>query len=280
MAKKTKTTKFKKFAPPAGKAKVLIFDIETAPLLGWIWGLWENNVSLNMVAADWHVLSWSAKWLNAPDTEVMYADQRNASKVEDDKDLLQGIWDLLNEADIVVTQNGKSFDQKKLQARFLLNGMKPPSSYKHIDTKLVAKRHFAFTSNKLEYMSDKLCKKYKKLKHKEFPGFEMWDECMKGNLKAWKEMEVYNKHDVLSLEELYNILMPWEGDTVNFNLYHDDDVNVCKCGGTDFIKNGFYYTNVSKFQKYKCKDCNAETRDRQNLFSDEKRQSLKTHTVR
>jgi hypothetical protein len=273
-------SKFKRYDAPKGQPKVLIFDIETAPMKAWVWGLWENNVSLNMVAADWHVLSWSAKWLGSPDTQVMYQDQRSKTNVEDDKELLQGIWELLDEADIVVTQNGKSFDQKKLQARFLLNKMQPHSSYKHIDTKLIAKKHFAFTSNKLEYMSDKLCQKYKKLKHKEFPGFEMWDECMKGNLKAWKEMEVYNKHDVLALEELYNILMPWEGSAVNFNLYTDDEVNTCKCGSTSFYKNGFYYTNVGKFQKHKCKQCGAESRDRENLFSKEKKASLRTNTVR
>jgi DNA polymerase elongation subunit (family B) len=278
--KKNKAVKFKRYAPPAGKAKVLIFDIETAPLRAFVWGLWENNVSLNMIASDWHVLSWSAKWLNSPDTEVMYVDQRGQPNVEDDKALLQGIWDLLDEADVVITQNGKSFDQKKLQARFLLNGFKPHSSYKHIDTKLVAKKHFAFTSNKLEYMSDKLCTKYKKLKHKQFPGFELWDECLKDNLKAWKEMELYNKHDVLALEELYNILMPWEGDSVNFNLYSDDEVNACKCGSHAFIKNGFYYTSVGKFQKHRCKGCGAESRDRKNLLSQEKRDSLRTHTVR
>ena len=31
------------------KPKVLVFDIETAPMLGYVWGLWENNVALNQV---------------------------------------------------------------------------------------------------------------------------------------------------------------------------------------------------------------------------------------
>jgi hypothetical protein len=107
----------------------------------------------------------------------------------------------------------------------------------------------------------------------------MWKECLAGNIEAWKEMEIYNKYDVLALEELYGKLIPWDS-SVNFNLYHDSDVNECKCGGKDFIRNGFYYTNVGKFQKHKCKSCGAETRDRVNLFSDDKRASLKTHTVR
>jgi hypothetical protein len=209
----------------------------------------------------------------------MYDDQRNEKNIEDDKRLLKGIWNLLDEADVVVTQNGKKFDQKKLNARFIMNGMQPTSSFKHIDTCLIAKKHFGFTSNKLEYMSDKLCVKYKKLKHKEFPGHELWTECLKGNLKAWNEMEVYNKHDVLALEELCGKLIPWDS-SINFNLYHDSEENECKCGSKEFGRNGFYYTNVGKFQRYRCKTCGAETKDRVNLFTDKKKASLRVGTVR
>lgn len=283
MAKK-KPVKYKRYPAPKGSPKILVFDIETAPIIAHVWTLWENNVGLNQIECDWHVLSWSAKWKGAPDSEVMYMDNRGAKHVDDDTNLLTAIWELLDEADVVITQNGKSFDQKKLNARFVIKKIKdrhPPSSYKHEDTKLIAKRHFAFTSNKLEYMTDKLCVKYKKQKHKKFPGHEMWTECLKGNIEAWKEMEEYNKYDVLALEELYSILAPWHGNAgVNFNLYNDDEVNTCKCGGQIFIKNGFYYTNVSRFQRYKCKGCGAETRDRNNLLSKEKRESLQTNTVR
>jgi hypothetical protein len=261
-------------APKKGP-RVLIYDIETAPILAHVWGLWENNVNLNQIVADWHVMSWSAKWLDDPPDKVMYMDQRNAKSVQDDKAILQGIWNLLNEADIVITQNGINFDQKKLNARFVINGMQPPGNYKHIDTKKIASKVFGFTSNKLEYMTDKLCTTYKKSKHRKFPGHEMWEQCLAGNIEAWKEMESYNKYDVLSLEELYKKLIPWD-NSINYNLYNDDDTDhVCKCGSKEFHKNGFYYTQTSKFQKYRCKKCGAQHRDRVNLFSKEKRASLK-----
>jgi len=279
MAKAKKANKYKRFSPPKDEAKVLIFDIETAPILAHVWGLWDNNVSLNQVVSDWHVMSWSAKWRGAPEHEVMYQDQRNASHVEDDKDLLKEIWYLLNEADVVITQNGKRFDQRKLNAKFVQHRMGAPSSFKHIDTKVVAQKHFDFPSYKLEYMTNKLCVKYKKLKHKKFPGHEMWTECLKGNLEAWDEMKLYNIHDVLALEELYFILIPWDS-SINLNLFHDRDEHVCHCGSTESIKNGFYYTNVGKFQRYMCKDCGAETRSRSNLFSIEKKDSLQQGTVR
>lgn len=267
----------KKSIPKLAGPKVLLFDIETAPIIAHVWSLWENNVALNQIVTDWHVLSWSAKWLGDPPSKIMYADQRGAKNIADDKKLLEGIWKLLDEADILITQNGKSFDTKKLNARFVMNDMQPPGSVKHIDTKIIASKVFAFSSNKLEYMTDKLCTKYKKLKHKEFPGHEMWTQCLAGNLDAWKAMEKYNKYDVLALEELYNKLIPWD-NSLNFNLYHDEEDHVCKCGSTSFSKNGFYYTSSGKFQKHRCKQCGAEHRDKQNLFSKEKRASLKMGT--
>lgn len=257
------------------KPKILIFDIETAPIIGHVWSLWENNVGLNQIEKDWHILAWAAKWWGDKPEKTMYMDQRKAKKIEDDKVILKGIWKLLDEADIVITQNGKMFDEKKLNARFILNGFKPPSSYRHVDTKIIASKKFGFTSNKLEYMTDKLCTKFKKLKHKRFPGHELWTECLKGNKTAWKEMERYNKHDVLATEELYKKFQPWD-NSIDYNLYNDSSESmVCSCGSKDLRKKGYAYTSVAKYQRYQCNDCGAQTRGRINLLSKEKKASLR-----
>jgi len=265
--------------PAKAGPRVLLFDIETSPILGYVWQLWDQNIALNQIHTDWHLLSWAAKWLDTPASETMYMDQRSARNIEDDRAILKVLWALLDEAEIVVTQNGVKFDQKKLNARFVIHGMQPPSSFKHIDTFLLAKKHFGFTSNKLEYMTDKLCVKYKKQKHKKFAGFELWRECLAGNLAAWREMEKYNRYDVLSLEELFKKLIPWDS-TINFNLYHDDAAHTCKCGSRDFKKQGWHYSGLGKFQRYRCKKCGAETRDRTNQFSKEKQASLRLSTPR
>lgn len=185
--------------------KVLYVDIETKPIKAWIWGTFNQNIPLNMIIEDWSVLSWSAKWADSPESEVMYSDNRNkkGDKLMNDKDLLKPLWKLLDEADIVIGQNSDRFDLPKLNARFIEHGMDCPSEFQQIDTYKMATSKFGFTSNKLEYMTKKLNKKYKKQDHRNFSGFALWDECIKGNMKAWKEMEIYNKYDVLSLEELF-----------------------------------------------------------------------------
>lgn len=245
--------------------KVLFFDIETAPMEVFAWGLFDQNIGLNQIKKDWYVLSWSARWLG--ESKVMYEDLRQGTKdfsLKNEKKLLAGIWRLLDQADVVVTQNGVRFDSKKLNARFIINGMKKPSSYKHFDTLKVAKKHFAFTSFKLEYMAKALDVKFKKLAHKKFPGFDLWAECLLNNQEAWKEMERYNKRDVLTLQSVYEKLAPFDGDeTINFNIFKDNqDDYECKCGSTSRNKYGFAYTKNSKYQRFKCMSCGAETRSK------------------
>ncbi len=89
-----------------------------------------------------------------------------------------------------------------------------------------------------------------------------------------KGLEVYNRYDVLSLEELYYKLIPWD-NSIDFNLYHDVDTYICKCGSTEFKTSGFFYNVSGKFQKYKCVRCGSETRSTTNLFSDTKKKSLR-----
>lgn len=246
-------------------AKVLIFDIETAPMEAYVWGLFDQTIGLEQIKQDWSVLSFSAKWLGLPEDEIMYYDNRNEKSPRNDKSLLKVIHSLLEEADVVIVQNGAKFDIPKLNARFILNGMTPPSSYRVIDTYKIAKKYFGFTSNKLAYMSDKLCSKYKKLEHSDFAGFKLWKECLNKNIKAWKSMEKYNKFDVLSLEELYFKLIPWER-TISFAVYNQDMVFRCTCGNDKLKKNGFIYTNAGKYVRNVCTVCKKEYKDKKNLL--------------
>ena len=266
--------------------KILILDIETSPILAHVWQIWDQNIGLNQIIEDWHLLSWSAKWLGkAPyaksDKEVQFVKvEVKNGKVTNEKKALQQIWLLLDAADIILTQNGIRFDNRKLNAKFIEYGMKPPSSFRHLDTKVIFQKHFDLPSYKLEYLTNKFNKKYKKLKHKEFPGHEMWVECLNGNKKAWAAMEKYNKYDVLALEELWHVVSAWD-TSINFAWYSNEIEDTCSCGSHKFLpKEKYHYTNSGKFQKYVCAECGREVRSKLNLFSKEKRASLKLGSPR
>src|SRR5450631_2162718 len=97
-------------------AKTLVIDIETAPIESYTWGLWDQNVGVDQIKTEWSVLSYAAKWLDKP--AVMYSDTggHGRTRVRSDRKLLGEIWTLLNAADLVVAQNGTSFDIKKINA--------------------------------------------------------------------------------------------------------------------------------------------------------------------
>lgn len=237
------------------KLKVLVFDIETAPMQAYVWGTRDQNIALNQIERDWHVIAWAAKWLGEP--KVFYMDQRNASYIENDKLLLRKLWDLLDEADIVITQNGQNFDAPKLNARLIEHGMNPPSPYRHLDTYQIVRRVAKFTSNKLEYLTEKLCTKYKKLSHKEFPGFSLWTECLKGNKKAWDAMKKYNIHDVLSTEEFYMKIRAWVPDNMpNAFIITDPSKECGRCGTVGKMHSrGERVTNKAIYARYQCQKC-------------------------
>lgn len=254
------------------KLKILLIDIETAPIEAFVWQLFDQNVGLEEIIKDWSVLSFCAKWMGKD--EVIYQDTSLEKDPRNDKNIIKTVHSLLDEADIVITQNGVRFDLPKLNARFLAHGLTPPSSYRNIDTLKIAKKNFAFTSNKLEYMTKTFNVTFKKLNHKLYPGFSLWKACLAGDKKAWAEMKEYNVHDVLALEELYHKLAPFDR-TINFNVYSEDFINRCSCGSTSFKPKGYHYTNRGKYKKYQCEICGKEHRETVNQLSKEKRKAMK-----
>lgn len=252
--------------------KILFYDIETAPMKAHLWSMWQQGVGLNQIETDWHMLSFCCKWAHSD--EIFYYDQRSAKDIEDDYELVLKLWHFLNEADVVVGHNSKRFDTKKANSRFILNGLPKPSSFRQVDTLEIAKRQFGFTSNKLEYLTDNLCTTTKKSKHNKFPGHTLWVECMKGNLEAWEEMEAYNRDDVLSLEELYHVLSSWDNTLPNFDVYVDEVLDM-----SEWEKDGYVYTNLGKYQRYRNKRTGQQKRSRINLLTKEKRDSLLANIV-
>lgn len=163
--------------------------------------------------------------------------------------MLQKIWKLLDEADVVVHFYGKRFDIPTLNKEFILLGMSPPSPYKQVDLKEVAARVFKFASNKLEFLA-----KFLGIGAKIKTDFDLWKDVLDGCKVAWNKMETYNKQDTKLLEPIYDKLLPWIPSHPNHATYEDG--LVCpQCGGQHYIKRGFAVVNVNTYTRYQCKDC-------------------------
>lgn len=250
--------------------KIATLDIETFPNLVYTWGLWKQNIGVNQIVRNWSIASICWKWLGKRGTHYRDA----SANPLDDSTVLDAAWQVLDEADIVVGQNSKHFDIRKLNARFIEAGFPPPSPYKQVDTKVEAAKVAMFTSNRLEWLAAALTDAPKD-KHKAFPGFDLWAECLKGNPKAWSAMRKYNPRDVIATEKLYLKLRPYIVGHPNVAVFDDDDVMRCpKCGSHKVQARGHMVTQVGKYKRYACMSCGGWSRSRYTMNTTEKRQSL------
>jgi predicted RNA-binding Zn-ribbon protein involved in translation (DUF1610 family) len=242
--------------------KILLIDIETAPNRGYFWGLFNQNISIDMIDKPGYILCWSAKWYG--EKKVMFSSLWGDGK----KKMLKKAYDLLEEADVVVHYNGINFDNRWFNAEFAKMGWTPPAPHQPIDLLLTTKRQFRLPSHKLEFALQYfgLGKKYK------HDGWPMWEGCITGDKYYQKEMQKYNEQDVTEMEPLYVFLRPWIMNHPNHALYDSKGEYQCpNCGGTYLRKKGLRYTSVFTYQRYKCNDCGAWSQERQNNMSKEEK---------
>jgi hypothetical protein len=236
-------------------SKILLLDIEMAPNVAHVWGIWDQNIGINQLQESSYVMCYAAKWLG--DKKMMFDSVKKSS----DKKMLEGIHKLLDEADAVIHYNGKRFDIPSLNKEFLLHGMFPPAPFKEIDLLTVAKGRFRFVSNKLDYVAQSLGLG-KKTEHS---GHELWVQCMAGIPKAWKKMEEYNKNDVILLEKVYERFKPWIKNHLNNNVINGTMDCCPTCQSKNIQKRGFNITTTSRYQRYQCRTCGNWFRDGTNL---------------
>jgi DNA polymerase elongation subunit (family B) len=250
-------------------------DIETFPLEVYRWSLFdESSVALNQVKVEWSIASFAWKW--GDEKRVIYQDTggRGVKKVRDDKKLVRDLAELLDEADLVIGQNHKKFDLKKINARMIMHGIKPYSPIRTVDTTIEARRYFGFTSKKLAWMSQHLTDTPKD-EHKEFPGFELWTECLADNPKAWREMKKYNCRDVEATEKVYKRLLPWMTTHPNCATYIEDKEPRCpKCGSDKLQVHRYVHTQQGKYCRYICDSCKGWARGKLQQLATEVRKNL------
>ena len=244
------------FHDPDYHKKVLLFDIETAPNLSYVWGKWEQNTLA--VEKHWYMISFAYKWLGEKQTYVLSLPDFKEYKKDptNDEPLVKELWKLFDQAEVIIAHNGDTFDIKKSNGRFLKYGLEPPTPYKTIDTLKIARKYLKLDSNKLDDLGD-----YLKIGRKiRTGGFDLWFDCIKGDRKAWKHMCDYNKRDVILLEKVYYKLRSWAGNLPNMNIILNGTFNCPTCGSSEVHKRGFSYTRIIVYQRFKCLNCGAWSR--------------------
>lgn len=239
------------------RQRVLFFDIETAPMLAYVWRAKTDWVPHNAFTHETFMLTWAAKFRG--EKRVHHARLTSAEAQEqNDTRIVLKLADLIRTADVIVAHNGDRFDLPKLNGRLLLNRMEPLGPVNTIDTLKLAKRHFQLASNKLDYLGQVLG-----ISKKVDTDFELWERAYRGEASALKEMDLYCRHDVVGLlEPVFEALYPY----VKLPRLADASEaweHICPvCGSDNLVRQGYYRTNASTFQRFRCKDCGKWSRGR------------------
>lgn len=246
---------------------ILLLDIEISPSKAYVWSRWNNNIYGDQMINEWFMLSWAAKWLNSETILSDIIDKKDV-KEENDKKIVESLYELMKKAKIIIAHNGKNFDCKKINTRFLYHSL-PPLDFKLIDTLQVARSVLGNSSNSLDDLV-----KYFKLGEKSSVNFKLWKECVDGNKESLDLLREYNVHDTELLERLYIKLKPYIKNHPNIGNITDNYMVCASCGSYNIEREGYYYTNINKFPKYRCKDCGGLSRSRENKNSKEKMKNL------
>lgn len=241
------------------KPEIIILDLETMPDLTEILKVWPS------------VGDYPGKTLRATITTIIcagykYLDEKTthclnvwdySKNINDDKRLVKALYEILKDADAIVTHNGKRFDWKFLQTRLMVHGLPPLNKIPHIDTCGLAKENLFLYNNRLGTLGEFLADDNKI----QTGGWELWVDCYKGDKKARKKMSDYCKQDVKLTEKVFKPLRPFATNLPNYNLYVEDKKKVCPtCGSNKLKSHGLHRTKTKVYRRYRCRNCNSYSR--------------------
>jgi len=250
------------------RPKIVLFDLEIIP-------------NLPKALEYWCELScrWETKTLKATITSIVCAGYKiygekethciNAwdytswdKDVNDDYTVCAEIYEVLKDADAIVTHNGIKFDLPYLQTRLKENGLPFLPKLHHIDSLKIVKKNLYMINNKLNTLG-KLLAGEQKLAH---TGWKLWVDTHNKCPKALALMERYCKQDVNLLEKCFKELLPLIQNMPNRNLWRSvqqikDGTNVCPNCGSEHIKsNGWRSTKTMAYRRIVCIDCGTWSR--------------------
>ena len=230
-------------------AKILLLDLETAPILMAAWRQWDTSAVY--VMRNTYILMYAFQWVHEgkticralPDYDTYEADKHS------DRVLCEELRILLDEADVVVAHNGDSFDLPLVLGRFFVHGIAPPSPTKQVDTRKIAK-NMRLDSRKLDALGE-ITGVGSKIPNE---GAKLWEDVVEHHCpKAWAKMTRYCKQDVNLLARVYPLLRPYSKPSQHPDLTMWTDRPGCPaCESPHVKKQGFRVLRTRKVQQWQC----------------------------
>lgn len=235
------------------KPKICFWDIETSGVLAYTWNLYPSNgIPYQSIVDDWFIISACWKFADGKRIQsVSVADdpKRFKKNPKDDYYVIKTLREMLDDVDVLVAHNGDKFDIKSFNARLIYHRLPPLPKILTVDTLKEVKKVAKFTSNRLDFLAQKLG-----VGHKIIVSSGLWKRACAGEAKAVHEMVKYNKGDVDALEGLYLALRPYMKS--HPNIAEPSTCNCPKCDSDNIRKHKPRITSGGiRYQQFQCQNC-------------------------
>lgn len=232
-----------------------LFDLETSYMILTDFTLSNKGyISHENILQDWSIYCGAFKFLDNPKVVSFCVDPKDPTN---DKELCLKLREYLVETKLLIGHNLDKFDLKKFNTRLIKHGI-PPLNHKilTLDTLKAAKKHFAFASNRLDYLAKFLGVN---------PGGKMphsdgspWAKLIRGVevKKTLHHMVEYCKYDVAPLlEGVYLKMRPYIDHPKLGGAISDTNIYCQHCGSTELMSRGTRLTQAGRlFRRYQCKE--------------------------
>jgi hypothetical protein len=230
--------------------KVLVYDLETTPVLAWVWSCGEQVVRHGQLQEPHNqtkIICITYRWLHEKKAKALVFDLKTLS----DKAILIEFSKLAREADVIIGKNNARFDDKHVNFRLFQNDLPPipDLANKSDDLEKWMRRTFNMQSYALDYFA-KLRTGEGKIK------MEMgdWlDIVVRKDKKALDKMVKYGKKDADDTAELILQVKPYVTPKHSMASFHGKPCCI-NCGSTNLIKDGTRFLSGIKKQRFFCND--------------------------
>lgn len=234
------------------KPKILFYDLETTPLLAYIWRPGKQVVRHGQLAAGsdrYDIICITYCWNDGkPAKSLDWGPKQNS------KPMLREFDKILKTADVVIGKNSDRFDNKHLNTHRWLNnepGMPDWTKYTD-DLEKQLRKYFYLPSFSLDYVSKMLG-----LGGKDKMEMQDWVDIVERNDPVkLKKMIKYGKKDVEDTRAVW--LHASKHFEPKYNAGLKSAINgklACtNCGSLNVVKNGTRQLGQTLYQVFKCND--------------------------
>ena len=253
---------------PTVQARVVTLDIERIPgrarvkhrgltIEGEFWDLngWKHTIGRRIHADD--VLEWPrticAAWKWYDQADVEFAAEWEVGGYDG---FMRAVWDVFNDADLIIGHNADRFDARHLTGGWAEMGLPAPSPYKVVDTLKIARGTFAYESNTLDALNRRLGIDAKTDKY----DARIARAAVNGDKEAQETLSAYNRGDIIASEALFDRLRPYARNIPHLGMWTDDELACPSCGSTMTATGKTVHANVQRYEHLHCPNCGAHAR--------------------